>query len=331
MTTTDDPIATDAADATSAPTPTHAAIPAPTPTPAPAPAPAPAPIRRLAIVGFGLIGASLAAALKAAGHPAEIVAVVRSEASQRQALALGTVDRAVVGTRAGVAGADLVLLCVPMQAMREALAELHAARTDGTLDHRAIISDAGSVKGCFVADARITLGSLARVVPGHPVAGREMSGMAAADPTLYRGRRVLLTPLPETEPQAVQAVGELWQAAGAEVECLSPERHDRVLAATSHLPHVIAFALVDALARQQEAEEIFRYAAGGFRDFTRIAASDPVMWRDICLTNRDALLGAMDSLEGHVSRLRRAIAEGDAQAIEATFERARTARRGFAG
>jgi len=288
-------------------------------------------IRRLAIVGFGLIGASLAAALKRAAHPVEIVAVVRSEASAEQARASGFVDRAVVGTRAGVAGVDMVMLCVPMQAMPQALAELAAAQTDGSLDARAIITDAGSVKGRFVEDARATLASLAHVVPGHPIAGREMSGMAAADATLYSGRRVLLTPLPQTGAEALDAVTRLWRAAGAEVECLTPERHDRVLAATSHLPHVVAFALVDALAKQQEAEEIFRYAAGGFRDFTRIAASDPVMWRDICLTNREALLQAMDALDTHVKALRGAIDAGDAEAIEATFERARTARRSFVG
>jgi len=241
------------------------------------------------------------------------------------------VDEARIGTRAGVAGADLVMLCVPMQAMRGALEELQAARRDGTLAADAIIGDAGSVKGRFVQDARDTLGSLHRVVPGHPIAGRERSGMAAADATLYRGRRVLLTPLPETCAQAVQAVTQVWRTAGAEVECLSPEHHDRVLAATSHLPHVMAFALVDALARQQEAEEIFRYAAGGFRDFTRIASSDPVMWRDICLTNREALLTAMDALGEHVAALRAAIERGDAAAIEATFTRARDARDAFVG
>ena len=289
------------------------------------------PIQRLAIVGFGLIGASLAAALKVAGQGVRIVAVVRSETSRDEALRSGLADEAIVGTRAGVAGADAVMLCVPMRAMRATLAALASAQRDGTLSAHAIITDAGSVKGRFIEDARATLDSLSYLVPGHPIAGREKSGMAAADATLYRQRRVLLTPLPETDAQALHRVTELWRAVGAEVECLSAEHHDRVLAATSHLPHVLAFALVDALAKQQEAEEIFRYAAGGFRDFTRIASSDPHMWRDICLTNRDALLTAMDALDEHVKALRSAIAAGDADGIETTFARARAARDAFVG
>ena len=276
---------------------------------------------RVAILGFGLIGASLAASLKRVGAPHEIVAVVRSEASADEALASGLADRAVVGAAAGVDGADVVVLCVPMLAMRAALEAIAPA-----LGPRAIVTDAGSVKGRFVDDARAVFGDLARVVPGHPIAGREKSGMAAADPALYAGRRVLLTPLAETDPDAVTTVTRLWELAGAEVECLTPEHHDRVLAATSHLPHVLAFALVDALRERQESEEIFRYAAGGFRDFTRIASSDPIMWRDVCLTNGDAILDALDALEGGLGALRAAIRDGDGQALETVFRRARAAR-----
>ena len=282
---------------------------------------------RLAVVGFGLIGASLAASLKRVGHPLEIVAVVRHEAAADEALASGLADRAVIGAAAGVAGADVVLLAVPMLAMRETLAAIAPA-----LAPRAVVTDAGSVKGRFVADARAVFageggaGRLARVVPGHPIAGREKSGMAAADAALYAGRRVLLTPLPETDDDAVETVAALWRAAGAEVECLSPERHDRVLAATSHLPHVVAFALVDALRARQEAEEIFRYAAGGFRDFTRIASSDAIMWRDVCLTNGDAILETLDELEASLATLREAIAAGDGETLETIFRRARAAR-----
>ena len=276
---------------------------------------------RLAIVGFGLIGASLAASLRRVGHPIEIVAVVRGELAADEALAAGLADRAVVGAAAGVAGADVVLLAVPMLAMRETLEAIAPA-----LAPHAIVTDAGSVKGRFIEDARAVLGSLARVVPGHPIAGREKSGMAAADAALYAGRRVLLTPLPETEAEAVETVATLWRAAGAEVECLAPERHDRVLAATSHLPHVVAFALVDALRARQEAEEIFRYAAGGFRDFTRIASSDAVMWRDVCLTNGAAIVETLDELEASLATLREAIRSGDGETIEAMFRRAKAAR-----
>ena len=278
-------------------------------------------VQRLAIVGFGLIGASLAAGLKRAGFAGEIVAVTRSPESASQALSLGYVDHAVPDLEEGVADADVVLLSVPMLAMRSVMQSIAPV-----LAERAIVTDAGSVKRSFVEDARAVFGTLERVVPGHPIAGREKSGMAAADDRLYQGRRVLLTPLEETERSAVRVVTDLWSTVGAEVECLDVDHHDRVLAATSHLPHVLAFAIVDTLATQQEAEEIFRYAAGGFRDFTRIAASDPVMWRDVCLTNRDAVLASLDDFSAHLNALRSAIAKGDGNTIEATLRRARDAR-----
>jgi len=282
---------------------------------------------RLAIIGFGLIGASLAASLKRVGHPVEIVAVVRSEADADEALTSGIADRAVVGAAAGVVGADVVLLAVPMLAMREILEAIAPA-----LAANAIITDAGSVKGRFVEDVRAVFGEapaeerLPFIVPGHPIAGREKSGMVSADAALFAGRRVLLTPLPETDEAAIDTVAALWRATGAMVECLSPERHDRVLAATSHLPHVVAFALVDALKARQGADEIFRYAAGGFRDFTRIASSDPVMWRDICLTNGAAIVETLDELEASLSTLREAIRRGDGQTLEEIFQRAKAAR-----
>ncbi len=275
----------------------------------------------LAIVGFGLIGASLAASLRRVHANVRVTAVVRSEASADEAMSAGLADRAVVGTAAGVEGADVVMLCVPMLAMPEALRAIAPV-----IGPEVVVTDAGSVKARFVEDARETFGDLVRVVPGHPIAGRERSGMAAADAALYVGRRVLLTPLPETAAGAIATVTRLWEAAGATVECLTPEHHDRVLAATSHLPHVLAFALVDTLRSQQAAEEIFRYAAGGFRDFTRIASSDPVMWRDVCLTNPEPILEALDSLDAHLGTLRRAIAAGDGAALERVFARAREAR-----
>lgn len=278
-------------------------------------------VNRLAIVGFGLIGASLAASLKRAGFAGEIVAVTRSEASAMQAKEQGFVDDAVADLSRGVSGADVVLLAVPMLAMRSVMQSIAPA-----LAASAVLTDAGSVKQSFIDDARAVFGSLKNIVPGHPIAGRELSGMAAADDTLYQGRRVLLTPTEQTDADATAKVAALWTLAGAAVECLEAAHHDRVLAATSHLPHVLAFTMVDTLATQQEAEEIFRYAAGGFRDFTRIASSDPVMWRDICLTNREAVLASVDAFSEHLVHLRDAIDRADGDAIEATLRRARAAR-----
>ncbi len=275
----------------------------------------------LCIIGLGLIGGSLAGALKANGFQGRISAVVRSEEAARFALEHALVDEVHASVAPAVAAADIVIVAVPMLAMPEVLAQVRAAAPS-----RAIVTDVGSVKGSFIDAARGVYPSLARVVPGHPIAGRETSGVEAADATLFAGRRVLLTPLPETDTAAIAAVTDLWERTGACVECLDPEQHDRVLAATSHLPHVLAFALVDALATRQEAEEIFRYAAGGFRDFTRIASSDAIMWRDVCLTNRVAIGEAIEGLESHLGRLRDAIEAGDGDTIEATFRRARLAR-----
>lgn len=275
----------------------------------------------LCVVGLGLIGGSLAAALKAAGFDGEISALVRSGKTGERGLALGLIDRYSQKASELIPTADMIMLAVPMLSMRE---QLQLIKPHVSPD--AVITDAGSVKTPFIADARAVFGCLEQIVPGHPIAGRERTGVDASDATLFRNRRVLLTPVEETTQIAIEKVTMLWQCTGAEVESLSPDHHDRVLAATSHLPHVLAFALVDTLATHQEAEEIFRYAAGGFKDFSRIASSDPVMWRDVCLTNRQALLNAMDSLEEHTKALRDAIEGGDAQRIEATFARAKKAR-----
>lgn len=268
-----------------------------------------------------MIGGSLAAALKQAGFDGEIHALVRSAASGRRGIELGFIDRFSDDPGSVIPDADIIMLAVPMLSMREQLTLIR-----DHLKPTAIVTDAGSVKGPFIEDARAVLGDLSRVVPGHPIAGRERTGVDAADASLYMKRRVLLTPVAETGADAIETVRRLWELTGAEVELLSPEQHDRVLAATSHLPHVLAFALVDTLATQQEAEEIFRYAAGGFRDFTRIASSDAIMWRDVCLSNRTAILEAMDNLDSHLKRLRQAIDASDRDAIEATFVRARKAR-----
>lgn len=284
------------------------------------------PCKHLCIVGLGMIGGSLAGALKKNGFSGRISALVRRDETGQQGKNLGLIDDFSTNPATLIPTADMVMLAVPMLSMHQQL----QAIVD-YLSSTAIVTDAGSVKQPFIKDAMAVLKDLSRVVPGHPIAGREKTGVDAADADLFINRRVLLTPLPETAADATTTVKQLWMLAGANVECLDPGHHDRVLAATSHLPHVLAYALVDTLATQQEAEEIFRYAAGGFRDFTRIASSDPVMWRDVCISNRDALLESINSLEVHLKTLRLAIDNGDAKALEATFTRAKTARDKFTG
>jgi len=278
-------------------------------------------IDNICVVGVGLIGGSFAKALKQAGFAGKITGVVRSEAKAEQAIALGVVDEGTMDLAKAASTSDLIMLAVPMLSMRDQL-EIIAP----VVQPHTIITDAGSVKQPFIADARATLPYLNRVVPGHPIAGKEKSGLDAVDPTLFQEHRVLLTPLPETDESAVNTVRSLWEQAGGIVESISPDYHDDVLAATSHLPHVLAFAMVDMLASRQGAGEIFRYAAGGFRDFTRIASGEPIMWRDICLTNKEPVLKAIDELEVHLSVVKKAIAAGDSETIEAIFRRAREAR-----
>jgi prephenate dehydrogenase len=200
------------------------------------------------------------------------------------------------------------------------------------MDSPTVITDAASVKGNLVRAAREVSGGRVppHFVPGHPIAGSERSGVEASDAALFQRHRVILTPLAETDPDAHALVQAMWRAAGAELVDMDVERHDEVLAATSHLPHVLAYALVDALAGTDSSEDVFRYAAGGFRDFTRIASSDPVMWRDIAIANREALLAAIDGFSLHLSQLREAVAGGDAEGLHATFTRAKAARDRFA-
>lgn len=281
---------------------------------------------RIAIAGVGLIGGSFGLALKAAGHAGEIVGLGRDRERLARAVERGAIDRGETDAAAGVAGADVVLLAVPMGSMRAVLEAIAPGLGGDT-----VVTDAGSVKGSFVADARAVLGSLERVVPGHPIAGTERRGVEAAFAELFRDRRVILTPLAETRAHALDVVTRLWKATGAVVEQLDVEAHDRLLAATSHLPHMLAFGLVDALARGDDPEAVFRYAAGGFRDFTRIASSDPVMWRDICLANREALLAALAAYREDLDALTAEVEAGDGQGLLARFERAKVARDRFCG
>lgn len=282
-------------------------------------------INRLCIIGVGLIGGSLARSLKLAGTCDEVVGYGRNEGRLQRAVELGVIDRYETDIAAAVKGADVIVLAVPvgsMQSMFEAIAP--------HLDRGTVITDAGSTKASVVNAARNVFGQVpVNFVPGHPIAGTEKSGVEAAVDDLYRDRRVILTPLEHTDTTAIDTVRQMWEAVGAKVELLEVEHHDEVLAATSHLPHMLAFALVDALAKLDEKAEVFRYAAGGFLDFTRIASSDPTMWTDICLANRDALLHAMKLFSDELNDLTEAIDEGDAERVWAIFMRAKSARDGF--
>ena len=279
-------------------------------------------IERLAIIGVGLIGGSLARALREAGAVNEVVGCGRALPNLERAVELGVIDRFDQDPAAAVTGADLVFIAVPLGAIRAVFTAIKdRLRAD------AIVTDGGSVKGSVVADALAAFGRIPpRLVPGHPIAGTEHSGVDASFATLYRQRRVILTPLPETDPEALARVDWMWRTCGAEVSRMSVAHHDEVLAATSHLPHMLANGLVDALARMDETDEIFRYAAGGFRDFTRIASSSPVMWRDICMANREALSAMLARFSIELTDLAQAIRLGDGNTLLEVFARAKAAR-----
>ena len=280
---------------------------------------------RLVVVGLGLIGGSFAKGIRATGLFREVVGVDLDAESRRLAVELGVVDRCEVELAAACQGADVIQLAVPILVMEKVLAQL--ARLDLG---QAVITDVGSAKGNLVRAARQVFGHMpARFVPGHPIAGSEQSGVTAANPKLFRRHKVILTPVAETDPDALALVDHLWRALDADVEHMDVEHHDQVLAATSHLPHLLAYTLVDSLAKRNENLEIFRYAAGGFRDFTRIAGSDPLMWHDIFLANRDAVLQALDDFRDDLDALRAAVVEGDGHHLLGVFTRARVAREHF--
>ncbi|WP_048308685.1 bifunctional prephenate dehydrogenase/3-phosphoshikimate 1-carboxyvinyltransferase [Halomonas sp. PR-M31] len=280
---------------------------------------------RLLIVGLGLIGGSLARALKTAGFKGEIVAWDRDADAIALGLELGVIDAG--GTQLGplVPDSSMILLAVPVLAMESILQALAPL-----IEDHQVLTDVGSTKLAIRAAAQRVFGSVPdNMVLGHPIAGSERSGVVASDASLYRQHKVILTPQANTHPDALVRVRALWSASGAEVLEMTVERHDEVLARTSHLPHLLAFSLVDTLARQDDRLEIFRYAAGGFRDFTRIAGSDPVMWRDIFSANRDALLTALDDFESGIARMKKAIVSGDDDTLLATLDRASHARHYF--
>jgi len=279
-------------------------------------------IGRLTILGVGLIGGSLARALRDAGHVQEIVGFGRGLGNLQRAVELGVVDRIEPTLNAAVRDADVVFVSTPVGGMPELFAAMSPyLRAD------ALVTDAGSVKGSVVAAARRSLGDrFPNFVPGHPIAGTERSGVEASFSSLFVGRRVVLTPVSETRTEAVARIRAMWVAAGADVVNLSVDRHDELFAATSHLPHILAFALVDLLAQMKDSAEILSFAAGGFRDMTRIASSDPVMWRDICLANGEAIEKMIKSYRKELDQLAKAVANGDAKTLETLFGRAKLAR-----
>lgn len=279
-------------------------------------------IKHLSIIGVGLIGGSLALALKKAGLVEKVTGYSRSQAARDEALALGIIDNAAESLAEAVTDADMVFVAVPMGAMQAVFEQIAAH-----LKPQTIVTDGGSAKQQIVDAARQALGNkFDRFVPGHPIAGTEKSGPSAAFAELYQQHRVVLTPVVETDKNALEQVRQMWQQTGADVFDMEVEHHDVVLAATSHLPHVLAFNLVGMLARREDCDEVLRYAAGGFRDFSRIASSDAVMWRDICLGNRNAILELLQQYRSGLDQIEQAIREDDGDYLIDVFGRAKRAR-----
>ena len=282
---------------------------------------------KVVIFGAGLIGGSFALGLKAARAVEEVVGFGRTPATLREAQSLEVIDRAGINPAHEISDADLVLVATPVAQMPQIF-----ERIVPYLGPNTIVTDGGSTKGDVVAAARAAFGErIGQFVPAHPIAGAENSGPAAARYDLYQGKKVVVTPLPENSDEALDRVKRAWSRCGADIYELTPEHHDRVFAAVSHLPHLLSFALVHDLAVREDAETFFTFAASGFRDFTRIAASHPEMWRDICLANREALIGELDSYRRQLDELRAALAAANGQRLEEVFGLARQARRAWAG
>jgi len=278
--------------------------------------------QRLAVIGVGLIGGSVALALRRAGVVGHVVGIGRGRANLERALALGVIDEIATDPAAGVAQADTVVVAVPVGQFDAVLRAIRPA-----LARDAVITDGGSTKQDVIAAARPALGERwPRFVPAHPIAGAEHSGVEAARADLFDGRNVVLTPVGETDADAVARAELLWTNCGARVARMGPAEHDRVLAAVSHLPHVLAYALVSMIAKRADAGQLFGFAAGGFRDFTRIASSSPEMWRDIALANRDALLAEIDAYGVVLEAVRDLVAGRDGAGLEGLFAEAREAR-----
>ncbi|MHB8708315.1 MAG: prephenate dehydrogenase [Desulfuromonadales bacterium] len=279
-------------------------------------------INKLAVVGVGLIGGSLSLALKATGSVGAVVGIGRGRPNLDTALKLKVVDSVTQDLAAGVADADVVFLSTPVLALGPVARQMMPHLKPG-----AILTDGGSVKQAVIDEIEPYLRDDVHFVPGHPIAGTEYSGAEAAFASLYQGRRCILTPTARTEPAAVVTVRAMWEAVGCDVVAMEVEKHDRVLAAISHLPHMVAYALVNAVgAYDRYQENILEYSAGGFRDFTRIASSDPTMWRDIALTNRDALIEMMGQFETFFRELKDDVARGDNERLFEFFRRSKESR-----
>ena len=280
-------------------------------------------IDSLCVIGLGLIGGSLAAALRSANPSLKLIAIDRDAETLRSAKSSGLIDEGYtsVGELSDIP--QLVVVAVPVAAMRAVFAEIKP-----WFQHCLAITDVASTKQSVLDDLATVLSpeQSSCFVPGHPIAGREQSGLAAALSDLFQQRRVILTPTEKTRSKSIAIVHQLWQQTGAEVEELSPREHDEILAATSHLPHALAFSLVHCLTQKVDGQEIFRYAAGGFADFSRIASSDPALWRGICLANKDALVRAISLFEGQLAELKSNLAAADGDALEAIFSAAKLAR-----
>lgn len=278
---------------------------------------------KVVIVGVGLIGGSFGLALKQARAAKTVVGIGRSSEAMARALELGIVDSVAQSPQDAMRGADLVLIAAPVAQTGPILASLLPY-----LEPHTIVTDAGSTKTDVAAAARAVLGErIGQFVPGHPIAGRESNGPDAALAGLYRGKKTVITALPENPAQNVERVAAAWRLCGAIIHRLTPEEHDKVFAAVSHLPHLLAYALVDDIAAKPHAGLLFQYAASGFRDFTRIAGSSPEMWRDISLANRDALVAELDAYLAQLTKLRSLLAAADGAGLEAVYANAQRARR----
>ncbi|KAF0192560.1 MAG: Prephenate dehydrogenase [Gammaproteobacteria bacterium] len=282
-------------------------------------------INRLCIIGVGLIGGSLARALKAKGACHEVIGYSRHVGHLQRAVELGVIDRYEQTVADAIRNADVIVIAVPVGAFDTVFAEIAGAASSG-----AIITDVGSTKESVIRSAAVHLQHhLARFVPGHPIAGSEKAGVEASDAGLFAHAKVVLTPTAGTDRGAVKIVRDMWTNAGADVVEMDAREHDRILAATSHLPHVLAFALVDLLAQMDGKTDVFSYAGSGFRDFTRIASGDPQMWHDICLANRDAVVAVIESYRASLEKLGQAIEQEDSRFIASMFTRAKQTRDRF--
>jgi len=278
--------------------------------------------KNVCIIGVGLIGGSLARAARLAGVVGTITGTGRSKEHLEEALDLGVIDEFDLDFKSAVKDADLIVIATPVGAIKAVLEEIK-----DSIPEKAVITDVGSTKGSVLIAAKEVFGEVpARFILGHPVAGNEKSGVIASFIKLFNGRRVILTPQLHSDLKAVEKIKSLWEACGAEVVLTSVEHHDTILAATSHLPHALAFSLVNTLAKMDDKNDIFKFAAGGFDDFTRIASGNPQMWSDICIANKDALVDVLDKFSNDLDNLKQAIQSQDATELKKQFAKAKKVR-----